>query len=49
MLCTCILQTANYFPAEEKEKTPKSSKQSSKRQSANHEPLDQVSICICKS
>ncbi|XP_060866616.1 HMG box-containing protein 4 isoform X1 [Metopolophium dirhodum] len=26
---------------EEKEKTPKSSKQSSKRQSANHEPLDQ--------
>jgi len=35
----------NRFLAEEKEKTPKTSKQSSKRQSTNnHEPLDQVSL-----
>lgn len=35
------------FPTEEKEKTPKSSKQSSKRHSANHqEQLDQVSFKI---
>jgi len=43
-LYKCILQTVNYFPAEEKDKTPKSSRPSSKRQSSNHEPLDQVSI-----
>lgn len=29
---------------EEKEKTPKSSKQSIKRQSTNHQPIDQVSF-----
>jgi len=36
----------NLFLAEEKEKTAKTSKQSSKKQSTNNqEPLDQVSLC----
>lgn len=33
----------NHSLAEEKEKTPKTSKQSSKKQLSNNEPLDQVS------